>query len=75
MANPTADKARRLTGRRVTVTTDQPAEPYPITGRLGHVHEDVYLDVLDTDDGRRVVRIMFSILSSIEAATDPPEEA
>jgi len=70
-ANPTADRARALVGRRVTVTTDLESEPHPITGRLGHVHEDVYLDLLGVPDrDRSTVRLMIANVATITPAEE-----
>lgn len=64
----TAEQARALLGRRVAVTTTLESEPTPITGRLGHVHETAYLGLLDTDDGRHLVRIQLKNITGIGLA-------
>jgi len=70
-ANPTADRARALVGRRVTVTTDLESEPHPITGRLGHVKEDIYLDLLDVAGrDRPTVRLQLSAIATITPAEE-----
>ena len=67
-----ADRARELHGRTVTVTlatedgSRVDSEPSPITGRMGYVHEDVYLHLLDTTDGRRAVRVMIKRVATLE---------
>ncbi|MEE2055750.1 hypothetical protein [Nocardiopsis tropica] len=69
MADDIASAARRLEGRRVTVTTVLASEPYPITGCLGHVHEDAYLDLLDVPDrDRSTVRLQLSAIATIATA-------
>ena len=69
-----ADRARELHGRTVTVTlatedgSRVDSEPYPITGRMGYVHEDVYLHLIDTTDGRRMVRVRIKRVAALEPA-------
>lgn len=64
------DRARALVGRTVTVTlTGVPSEPHPITGRLGQVVGDAYLDLVDVPGrDRPTVRIMLDTIAAIAPA-------
>lgn len=70
-ADEMAAAARRLYGQRATVT---PAamiahtEPWPVTGTVGWVHEDIHLTLGHTTDGRDAVRFVIRTVDRIEAA-------
>ena len=63
-------RVRALAGRTVTVTlAGVESEPYPITGRVGHINPGTYFDLLDVAGrDRPTVRIRFDLIDTIAPA-------